>query len=85
MPKAPQAPLSLLQALIAKPDARHYGADLLVSGGVAIADLYPTLDRLKDAGFLLSGWDLDGKRPRKYYLLTARGRETLPLEVSFHS
>ncbi len=38
--------------------------------------LYPLLRRLEKQGLLESQWDVNQTRPRKYYLLSAAGRET---------
>ncbi len=48
--------------------------DLLVVEGT----LYPLLSRLKNAGLLSYSWQESTEGPpRKYYTLTAKGRETL--------
>lgn len=40
--------------------------------------LYPTLHRMKQAGFVTSEWEKsDSHRRRKYYRLTAEGRDML--------
>lgn len=40
--------------------------------------LYPLLDRLKREGILSATWQQEGEqRPRKYYALTASGRQRL--------
>ena len=44
--------------------------------------LYPTLHRMQNSGFLKSEWQtVDGRR-RKYYALTATGREALGLQTA---
>jgi len=66
---------------------RLYGYQLLkvlAQAGLETEEgtLYPLLRRLESQGLLQSEWDTAGSRPRKYYLLSAHGRETLPrLEV----
>ncbi len=62
---------------------RMYGYQLvkiLASGGLETEEgtLYPLLRRLEGQGLLVSEWDTEGARPRKYYLLTAEGRAALP-------
>lgn len=48
--------------------------ELSVSGGT----LYPVLYRLEEAGHLETRWEAEGRgAPRKYYGLTAEGREEL--------
>lgn len=39
--------------------------------------LYPLLRRLESQGLLESQWEIQGSRPRRYYLLSATGREVL--------
>ena len=39
--------------------------------------LYPVLRRLEEQGLVLSSWDTEGARPRKYYQITPAGEETL--------
>ena len=38
--------------------------------------LYPLLRRLEDQGFLESEWNVEGSRPRRYYVLSEAGRVT---------
>jgi PadR family transcriptional regulator PadR len=48
------------------------GSDLIVSEGT----VYPLLSRLKALGLLQSEWvESDGGHPRKYYQLTAPGKQ----------
>lgn len=40
--------------------------------------VYPVLHRLEERGWISSRWDTKtGKRPRKYYRLTAKGRSAM--------
>ena len=39
--------------------------------------LYPLLRRLEDQGLLESEWNVEGSRPRRYYVLSQSGRDTL--------
>jgi DNA-binding PadR family transcriptional regulator len=39
--------------------------------------LYPMLRRLETQGLLQSSWILEGARPRRYYQISAEGREIL--------
>lgn len=57
-----------------------YGYSLisrLEAGGITVEanTLYPLLRRLEGQGLLESSWETDGAKPRKYYRLTALGRE----------
>jgi transcriptional regulator len=39
--------------------------------------IYPALHRLRDAGLVTSEWNDDGRRRRRVYALTAKGRKAL--------
>jgi len=41
--------------------------------------LYPLLRRLEDQGLLESEWNVEGSRPRRYYVISTAGRELLRL------
>lgn len=67
---------------------RCYGYELLKRVGerggpmleIREGTLYPLLHRLEDAGVVASEWVAEGRsRPRKYYAITAAGRERLAL------
>ena len=40
--------------------------------------LYPLLRRLESQGLLQSNWRIQADRPRRYYVLSDKGRELLP-------
>lgn len=61
---------------------KQYGyslLQLLVDKHIAIEanTLYPLLRRLETQGLLESNWDVTEVRPRKFYLLSDKGREIL--------
>jgi DNA-binding PadR family transcriptional regulator len=37
--------------------------------------LYPLLRRLETRGFIKSKWELSGGRPKKFYIITAKGKD----------
>jgi DNA-binding PadR family transcriptional regulator len=39
--------------------------------------LYPLLRRMEDQGLLNSEWNVEGSRPRRYYVLSENGRKVL--------
>jgi len=39
--------------------------------------LYPLLRRLEEQGLLQSEWNIEGSRPRRYYVISSAGREIL--------
>ncbi len=54
--------------------------DLAAADGLLTSDgtVYPLLNRLRDAGLVTSEWrDEEGKRARRYYSITAMGRQAL--------
>ena len=77
--------LAVLALIKTKP---RYGYDLLTSLGAATGGslsikegtLYPVLHRLEDAGHIEATWAAEGRAaPRKYYGITAQGKERLAL------
>lgn len=54
---------------------------LLADRGLEIdqGTLYPLLRRLESQGLLESTWRLEETRPRRYYVISERGRKILPL------
>lgn len=75
-----------LATLAALASSRTYAYALLralndLTGGtpeIKEGTLYPLLHRLEDAGYISSDWEArDRTRPRKYYMLTPRGKQQL--------
>lgn len=69
-------------ALMADPDARHWGYDLVKRANVRSGVLYPVLDRMLTEGWLKDRWEhpteLQTRRPpRRYYEVTEQGRKAL--------
>ncbi|HTI36475.1 MAG TPA: PadR family transcriptional regulator [Vicinamibacterales bacterium] len=60
-----------------------FGFDIIDTTGLTSGTVYPTLERLEEAGLLRSRWEnaddahRDGRPARRYFTLTARGREAL--------
>ena len=72
----------LVLAVLSRLDEKRYGYDLisrLDEKGLEIEQgtLYPLLRRLEDQGLLTSEWNVEGSRPRRYYLLSADGKRML--------
>jgi DNA-binding PadR family transcriptional regulator len=68
--------LELLDALMQRPRAWHYGYDLSRVTGLKSGTLYPILMRLCERGGLESKWQpatQQGRPPRHMYRLTAPG------------
>jgi len=73
---------ALALAILSQVDTPQYGYSLLqtlAEDGLEIdqGTLYPLLRRLEEQGLLSSSWDLEGRRPRKYYVLSDSGVELL--------
>jgi DNA-binding PadR family transcriptional regulator len=68
----------VLQALL---DGRHHGFDIMEATALPSGTVYPILRRLDDEGCVRSKWEKDGvarkeqRPPRRYYELTAGGRQ----------
>ncbi|UII31059.1 PadR family transcriptional regulator [Fulvivirga ulvae] len=64
--------------LIIKKIKEMSGGKMKYSDGM----LYPVLHRLEKEGFIQSNWVMedDSTRPRKYYEITAKGKEELLVE-----
>ncbi|WP_433282570.1 PadR family transcriptional regulator [Micromonospora sp. CA-244673] len=68
----------VLSALLADPEARRYGLDLMKLTGLPSGTLYPVLHRLWAAGWLAADWEevdpaAAGRPARRYYRLTGEG------------
>lgn len=68
--------ISVLSQLM-KPQYGYSLVTVLADRGVDIdaGTLYPLLRRLEKQGLLVSQWDTDEARPRKYYLLSVIGKD----------
>jgi DNA-binding PadR family transcriptional regulator len=62
---------------LAGPQYGYSLLSLLAEKGLEVdaGTLYPLLRRLEKQGILESRWDTDEARPRKYYVLSAAGRD----------
>jgi PadR family transcriptional regulator PadR len=61
----------------------QYGFDIMDATGLPSGTVYPALRRLEDAGLVTSRWERqqiaqrEMRPPRKYYEMTADGRDAL--------
>lgn len=74
----------LALAVLAQLKSEHYGYTLrkaLAEQGLAIDEgtLYPLLRRLESQGLLVSEWREEDKRQKRFYRLSAVGRQVLKL------
>jgi PadR family transcriptional regulator, regulatory protein PadR len=77
----------LALAVLAQLKSEHYGYTLrkaLAEQGLAIDEgtLYPLLRRLESQGLLASEWREEDKRQKRFYRLSAAGRQVLKLLVA---
>ncbi|MDQ0272654.1 PadR family transcriptional regulator [Cytobacillus purgationiresistens] len=73
---------TLTLAVLSQLDSPQYGYSLvqcLEQSGVAIeqSTLYPLLRRLEKQELVTSSWDTTESRPRKYYVLSDKGKQVL--------
>lgn len=73
---------TVILCVLAKLRKPTYGYNLIAEmadTGVSVEanTLYPLLRRLEGQGLLLSTWDTEGAKPRKYYSITDLGRDVL--------
>jgi PadR family transcriptional regulator PadR len=68
-------------AMMNEPFGRHYGYGLSTTAHVASGVMYPILDRMLADGWVTDYWEtpdeITAKRPRRYYVLTNKGRTEL--------
>ena len=73
---------TIVLCVLAKLREPAYGYSLITSlseTGISVEanTLYPLLRRLEGQGLLESSWSTEGTKPRKYYVITALGKEVL--------
>ena len=82
---------TLVLTVLSQLNEEQYGYSLMQSlakKGIEIdqSTLYPLLRRLENQGLLESEWSVEGSRPRRYYVLSQAGRETLQrLKQEWHT
>jgi DNA-binding PadR family transcriptional regulator len=86
-PRLTSSVLKVMAALLADPDAEHYGLRLMQQTGLPSGTLYPILVRLERAGWVRSRWEqvdpaAEGRPTRRYYRLTAEGAAEARDEVA---
>ncbi|MFE3003193.1 PadR family transcriptional regulator [Nocardia sp. NPDC059246] len=68
--------------LLAEPNGRHWGYDLIKQSGERSAVVYPMLTKMLNEGWLTDGWEdpaaiTEKRPPRRYYELTDEGKYQL--------
>jgi PadR family transcriptional regulator PadR len=70
--------LRILRVFLDSPREGQYGLELADAAGLPSGSIYPILARLETAGWIEGFWEQidpvrEGRRPRRYYKLTAVG------------
>lgn len=73
---------AIVLAVLGQLQSEHYGYSLrkaLIKQGLSIDEgtLYPLIRRLEKQGLLRSEWREEGKRRKRFYLISGEGREVL--------
>jgi DNA-binding MarR family transcriptional regulator len=68
----------LLGVFLPDPSRQWYGLEIIKAAGIRSGTLYPVLGRLENLGWIEGEWEdidpaVEGRRPRRYYTLTAAG------------
>lgn len=71
---------TIVLCVLSRLEKPKYGYNLiteLAERGVSVEanTLYPLLRRLESQGLLESSWQTEGAKPRKYYVMTQKGKE----------
>jgi len=79
--------LAVLRQFLDQPSTRRYGLDLAKGAGLKSGTIYPILARLERDGLLTSAWEridpsVEGRRPRRYYVLTGVGERVAREEIA---
>jgi PadR family transcriptional regulator PadR len=74
--------VQVAMALLDDPTGQHWGYELSKRTGVRSGVLYPMLTRMLDEGWVDDGWEepttiREKRPPRRYYVLTDKGRVAL--------
>lgn len=83
MPKSPRISgptLKVLRLLMENPESRRAGSEITTATGIKAGTLYPLLQRLEAARWIKGDWEKidparEGRPKRKFYRLTATGRD----------
>jgi PadR family transcriptional regulator PadR len=73
--------------LLAMTRGSRYGFDIMDAAALPSGTVYPVLARLEERGYVRSRWETpaiaqkDKRPPRRYYTITAAGREALTASI----
>jgi PadR family transcriptional regulator PadR len=78
---------AILLRLLEDADSPHFGLDMARAAGMPVGSIYPILMRLERAGWIKSAVEdidpeVEGRRPRRYYTLTAEGQRVAVREIA---
>jgi DNA-binding PadR family transcriptional regulator len=79
--------LTSIRILAAVHEGTRYGLDIVATTGMPSGTVYPTLARLRKRALVRASWEdsdlaeAEGRPRRRYYELTAEGRDVLEAEI----
>jgi DNA-binding PadR family transcriptional regulator len=82
--------LSATAVLLAISRGSRHGFDIMDAAALPSGTVYPVLARLEERGYVRSKWEppstaqKDRRPPRRYYTITAAGREALATSIEHY-
>jgi PadR family transcriptional regulator PadR len=82
--------MSATAILLAMTRGSRYGFDIMEAAALPSGTVYPVLARLEERGYVRSKWETpaiaqkDKRPPRRYYTITAAGRDALAASVEHY-
>lgn len=86
----PRVSLSATAILLAISRGSRYGFDIMDEAALPSGTVYPVLARLEERGYVRSRWETasiaqkEGRPPRRYYTVTAIGRDALATSIEHY-
>lgn len=77
--------IRVLEAFLSEPGTERYGYELLKTAGIKSGSLYPILDRLESAQWIVGEWresNHAGRPRRRSYKLTGLGQREAKLAIA---
>jgi DNA-binding PadR family transcriptional regulator len=89
LPRMTIQTLAVLSTMIDEPDSEWYGLDLSRRSGLKPGTIYPLLERLLNAGWLVRSWEaidptVEGRPRRRIYRLTPAGDDAARWALDEH-
>ena len=86
----PRVSLSAAAVLLAITRGSRHGFDIMNAAALPSGTVYPVLARLEERGYVRSKWETpsiaqkDRRPPRRYYTITAAGRDALAASIEHY-